>query len=328
VIRFTIPDGVAGCFIPVVVQIGGFVSNLATIAIDPNGAPCTPAVNTLPQALLDQLAGKKGVSLGGVNLGRSTGMALRANGTIATTKEDTGSAAFVRYDNVPASMFAADYKYSENVCQINGYPGPNGGVVVNGTEAPIVPLKAIALDAGPSFTVKGPSGTRTITKRTAGMVFDYPGTNFGDTSPGNYFDPGHYTVTGTGGKDVGAFTASTDVPAAPFMWTNIPSLTTPIDRSKDLTITWTGGVPNTQVTVVSGSLQNGVTAAFLCAAPVSAGQMTIPAYVLLNLAASGPPLNSGQMTVGNRAVSTITIPGLDIASIAYSSAFTVNPTFQ
>jgi hypothetical protein len=75
-------------------------------------------------------------------------------------------------------------------------------------------------------------------------------------------------------------------------------------------------------------LQNGVTAAFLCAAPVSAGQMTIPAYVLLNLAASGPPLNSGQMTVGNRAVSTITIPGLDIASIAYSSAFTVNPTFQ
>ena len=37
VIRFTIPDGIVGCFIPVAVQIGAYVSNLATISIDPTG---------------------------------------------------------------------------------------------------------------------------------------------------------------------------------------------------------------------------------------------------------------------------------------------------
>src|SRR5882672_7689067 len=48
VIRFTIPDGVEGCFIPVVVQTGNFVSNLATVSIAAGGGACTPAGSTLP----------------------------------------------------------------------------------------------------------------------------------------------------------------------------------------------------------------------------------------------------------------------------------------
>src|SRR5262249_51865071 len=118
VIRFAIPEGVLGCFIPVAVQIGGFVSNLATIAIAPNGGACAPAVSTLPAELVQQRAGKTGVSLGGVNLGRSIGVAATPTGAINTTRRDTGSAGFVRYNNVPASMFAADYIYPENVCSI------------------------------------------------------------------------------------------------------------------------------------------------------------------------------------------------------------------
>src|SRR5258708_4308149 len=131
----------------------------------------------------------------------------------------------------------------------------------------------------------GPSGARTITKRTAGMLFDYPGVTFGDTTPRNYFDPGHYTVTGSGGKDVGAFTASIDVPPAPFVLTNIPSVTAPIDRSKDLTITWTGGAPDTQVTVVGGGFANGVTSGFLCAASVGSPDRFLPGT---------PPTDCGQ----------------------------------
>src|SRR5207248_8673274 len=130
-----------------------------------------------------------------------------------------------------------------------------------------------------------------------------------NSTPGNYFDPGHYTVSGLGGRDVGAFTASADVPSTPFVWTNIPSLTTPIDRSKDLTITRTGGIPNTQVTIVGGSLENGASTAFLCAAPVGAGQITIPSYVLLNLSPSSAS-RTGQLTLQNRSVSTFTVPGL------------------
>src|SRR6185436_13489719 len=76
VIRFTIPDGVAGCFIPVVVQIGSFVSNLASVSIAASGGDCTPAVATLPPAIMQALAGKTGVSLGTINLGRGTGISV------------------------------------------------------------------------------------------------------------------------------------------------------------------------------------------------------------------------------------------------------------
>jgi len=156
------------------------------------------------------------------------------------------------------------------------------------------------------------------------MLFDYPGVTFGDSTPRNYFDPGRYTVTGSGGKDVGAFTTSIDVPPAPFVWTNIPSVTTPIDRSKDLTLTWTGGAPNTQVTVVGGGLANGVASGFLCAAAVSAGQITIPSYALLSVPpTTASSLVPGQLIVGNRLVTTFTAPGLDISSIAFSVVYTL-----
>jgi hypothetical protein len=323
VIRFTIPDGVTGCFIPVVVQIGNLVSNLATLSIDPSGAACTLIPSTLPTALSQQLSGKPNVTFGSIGLGRGIGMNVTAAGVIRTTKGDTGNANFLS-ENVPASMIAAETIYPANVCSINGYPGPNGTVVVNGTPVTIVPLKEVMLDAGPAITIKGPGGTRTITKLTAGMLFEYPGTTLGDGTPGNYLDPGHYTITGSGGKDVGPFTASTDVPSTPFVWTNLPNITVPLDRSKDLTIKWTGGIPDTQVIVASAS----GTQAFLCAAPVSAGQITVPSYVLLSLPPTGPPLNASGLNLSNRSVTLFTVSGLDIASVNYGASYSLSLKFQ
>jgi uncharacterized protein (TIGR03437 family) len=328
VIRFTIPEGVAGCYIPVVVQIGTFVSNLSTISISPGGGACVPAVSTLPE-LSQQLAGKTGVSLGDLSLGRVTGINPTAAGATSTVRRDVGNAAFVRYNNVPASMFAPDYVYAENVCSIGGFPGPNGGAVgVNGIEAPIVPLMPVSLDVGPAITVSGPGGTRTITRQMAGMQVRYTAPDFGNSTPGNYLDPGHYTFTAPGGRDIGGFSASLDVPSTPFVWTNIPSVTTPIDRSKDLTITWTGGIPDTQVVMVGGNLANGATTAFLCAAPVSAGQFTIPSWVFLNLSPNPAPALPGSLAVQNRKVSTFTVPGLDIPTVAYSAGYTTSLRFQ
>ncbi len=214
-----------------------------------------------------------------------------------------------------------------NVCTINSFPDPNGNIIHDGTVVAVpAPIEGVTLNAGPTLTVKGPSGTRTITGITVGALVYYKGVNFGNSTPGNFFDPGHYTVTGTGGKDVGAFTGSIDVPSTPFVWTNIPSVTAPLDRSKDLIIDWTGGIPNTQVTVVGGS----GTSAFLCAAPVSAGQITIPSYVLLNLAPTGPAASSppGQLTMGNRSVSLFTAPGLDLAWVGYSVNYTLYLKYQ
>ncbi len=68
VIRFTIPAGVTGCFIPVVVQIGKMVSNLATLSIDASGAACSLIPSTLPAALTQQLTGKPDVKFGSIAL--------------------------------------------------------------------------------------------------------------------------------------------------------------------------------------------------------------------------------------------------------------------
>ena len=48
-INFTVPaNAPAGCYVPVVVQLAGtVVSNTVTMAIDPNGAPCTDPANFL-----------------------------------------------------------------------------------------------------------------------------------------------------------------------------------------------------------------------------------------------------------------------------------------
>ena len=327
IIRFTIPNGVAGCFIPVVVQIGNMVSNLATLSIDPSGAACTPIPSTLPAALTQQLTGKPNVKFGEVALSRGIGMTVNANtNAINTTKQDTGSAAFIG-ENIPASMITAEATFPVNACTINMFPDPNGNIVHNGTVVAVPPpIASVSLDAGPTLTVSGPSGKRTIigipVPGTSGPY--YKGVNFGNTTPGNFYDPGHYIVTGTGGKDVGPFMGSIDVPSTPFVWTNIPSVTAPLDRSKDLTINWTGGIPNTQVTVVGGS----GTSAFLCAASVSAGQLTVPSYVLLNLPPSGPPLNFGQLTLGNRSVNLFTASGLDLAWVGYGENYTLYLKYQ
>lgn len=330
VIQFTIPDGVVGCYIPVVVQIGTSVSNLTAISIDPSGAACSMPPPTLPADLAQKLANQTGVAFGTINLTRTSGVTVNANtGALNTTKKDTGSAAFIKYLNLPASMFSPDTPYDENVCTINGFPNANGVDTHNG--APVVippPPMTVALDAGSPITVKGPSGSRNIVKRVAGALFDYPGVTFGDTTPGNYYDPGHYTVTASGGKDISSLNGSTDVPSPQFAWTNMPDPKKPIDRTQDLTINWTGGTPGTQVTAVGGSDVNGVNIAFLCAAAVEAGTMTIPSYVLLNLPPTGSSLVNGQLTVGSRFVSVFTAPGLDWLAVAYSVDFTLFPKYQ
>jgi hypothetical protein len=315
----------------VVVQIGAIVSNLAVISIDPSGAACALPASTLPPDLAQKLSTQTGVAFGSISLGRGFGITVNANtGAITTTKRDTGSAVFIRYPNLPASMVAPQTRFAENVCTINGFPDASGNNVMNGNPVVIVPLAAVPLDAGTPFTVTGPPGSRTIVKRVAGALFDYPGVTFGDTTPGNYFDPGHYTITGTGGKDVGAFKGAMDVPAAQFTWTNMPDVRKPIDRTQDLTIKWTGGVPGSQVTAVGGSDVGGVNIAFLCAASVEAGQLTIPSYVLLNLPPTGTSPIPGQLTVGNDAVSPqlFTATGLDWGKVTYGLNYTLFVKFQ
>jgi uncharacterized protein (TIGR03437 family) len=41
---FTVPDGLSGCYVPVVVKIGDVVSNFGTMSVAPNGGACSDAL--------------------------------------------------------------------------------------------------------------------------------------------------------------------------------------------------------------------------------------------------------------------------------------------
>lgn len=81
-----------------------------------------------------------------------------------------------------------------------------------------------------------------------------------------------------------------------------------------------------QVTI--GAVVNGATSAILCAAPVSAGQITIPSYVLLNLQPTGTSIVPGTLNVQNGSVGTFPASGLDLATIRYSAGYSLSLKFQ
>jgi uncharacterized protein (TIGR03437 family) len=317
-IVFTVPAGISDCAVPLVVQINNQVSNFTTMAIAESGRACTPPASTLPPDILQQLQSKVGVSVGDIDLSRTIGVSLR-DGQPFTQRRDRGGATFIRYPNTMGALLVPGYVkiQPDNTCILgNGNPG-----------GPALPAPA-PLDAGAQLAVNGPSGTRSIMRRGAGVLFDYRTETFGDTTAGNYFDPGRYTVTGPGGRDIGSFMASADFPSPPFVWTNMLA-PGPLDRAKDLTITWTGGVPGTLVSITGTSLgTGGVLGAFLCSVPVSARQFTIPSYVFLSLPPTGAALAAGGMAVTNTAPGPFTAPGLDVPTIRSSTGFSVDVLFQ
>jgi hypothetical protein len=134
-----------------------------------------------------------------------------------------------------------------------------------------------ALDAGSSFTVKGPNGSVPLQGDPGGATLSAGGT---------FLVPGAYTITGTGGKDVGPFTATITFSAPPALISPVNNTT--VARSNGLTVTWSGGDPSGNVRiVVTSATDNTYTNAdqAVCIAPASAGTFTIPPYVLLALPA-------------------------------------------
>jgi hypothetical protein len=128
-----------------------------------------------------------------------------------------------------------------------------------------------------------------------------------------YLVPGDYTVSGTGGpggeSSVGPFEARIAIPAA-VNWTNADQITA-VNRAQDLEIVWTGGNPNSFVTVSvvgiaagsAGPSTDSPGAAVLCLERTGTGRIRVPSFVLQSLPASTPGglIPSGFVLVGSTA---------------------------
>jgi uncharacterized protein (TIGR03437 family) len=319
-INVQLPAGVTGCYIPVYFTVAGssgptVTSNIVSISIAASGTTCTDA--SAPQGLLNGT----GYKAGSLGLSRFVTNLSFGGQTVASTT-DGGSGSFFSY--TPAYLTSAGnfayYDVTVGTCTVTQLITATGGT----TNLPT------GLDAGPVINITGPNGVKQMTK-TGTMPGIYSASLGTSTSiPGVpstplYLDPGTYTLdNGSGGADVGPFKLTITVPPT-FNWTN-QTITT-VDRTQPLTITWTGGDPNSLVFVGGSSMvSNSVFASFVCYGKDSDLSLTVPPAILSLLPASGTTsgVATGGLEVYTYNTATGTAPGLDLLTASDSSGFVKN----
>ncbi|HXM43270.1 MAG TPA: hypothetical protein VN924_18680 [Bryobacteraceae bacterium] len=342
-IDFIVPAGVQGCYVQVAVEIGSVVGNFTSMSVDPNGATCQDADGINYSDIASVVESKGQANIAGIIL-FSDFLNVTTSLETAQWDNDTVTAEIGTFDGGALNSFQGfTLSPSVNNCTVSQFlqfPPP-----VDYGLAQVIPL-----DAGASLSVKGPNGTQTVAKngnaygaQPAGDLTKPEGLVGGETigqlvslltsgvcpttganpstdnctpfylTPAYAISAGTYTVTGTGGANVGAFSAPITVTsaAASFKWTNQSSAASgEISRTSPLTITWTGGDPNgfVDITAISSTLASGIEPAATtpgilveCIAPASAQTFTVPAYVLESLPSTAnstafvPP---GELLVG------------------------------
>ena len=327
-IYVTVPQGLTGCANSVIMQIGNLVSNATSIPVGTNGRNCVPIAPNQGGGGL----GSGTHSFGGLSMVRQS-ITTAATGPVPTqsTKMDLIGGVFEK-----VTTSATPPQGSE--IDVVSYGSCVVSTRVSGQ--PTTPSSATVqyLDAG-SITVTGPgiTGNRQIAKSSPGggillysLLLDNTATTLA---------AGTYNFTGSGGPDVGSFTASYTMPPA-FTWTNPSSLAT-IVRANGATVTWTGGDPAGYVTIAGQSNLTGATAAttvsvsFTCTARVTDGSFTVPPVVLLAMppTTAAPGANFailGSLTVSHigTTVTPIQASGIEFGGIGSVFVFGASATYQ
>jgi uncharacterized protein (TIGR03437 family) len=328
-INFTVPaNAPLGCSVPMQISTGGTWSNTVRIAISADGQHCSDTFN--PYAGLSTTGGKSG-TLGLIRV-KFSGQVDPTSGPTSATL-DLGFGAFAKTNP------GTDFTYSP----ITNLPPPGtcassnkmldlGSVMGDGGSS-LDPTVSAALDAGTPLTVTGgaggASGIITQSSATSPYMGLLGGILSGSTIPPPFLDGGPFTISGPGGKDVGAFRIT--VPLAPAIaWTNPPST---INRTSPLTLNWTGGDSTQTVMILGGSTDQTSKASggFLCVAPAGAHSFTVPVTALADLVpttaapsssdSSGPIGILGLMPMYLGNMQAFTAPGLDVG-IVFSTTMT------
>ncbi len=315
-INFTLPTNVQlGCTVSVQVRAGGRLSNAGSLAIANSGqAQCTHP--TLTQSQLTRLDQGGTLTAGFLNLSKvSTKLTVPGLGAIDSTTE-SASGAFSRYGI--SQIGDASFSLSQvGACSIFRRVGDVSTITTGGT--------AQALDAGSQLTLNGPNASnraiQNLTDPTTNARLNFYSNTLYSSGFGGFggtgtptLTQGTYTISGTGGPDIGAFSANINFPGT-FTWTNESTVPAVIPRNQNLPITWTGGGDGlVTVTGYAGSQVGGTqtnpifdVAVFTCSAPASAGNLSVPSSVLQQL-----PQVSGDVSSG--AIGTLSVLAVPDAS--------------
>jgi hypothetical protein len=306
-IVFKVPNNVpTGCAVPLLIQIGNQISNATVMAVASGSRSCTPTNAGLAAATnVEQM-----VTAGPVNYGIVT---LTRDPTPPGQQgySDNAKFQFLKVLTFPAGSQPFVESYLDDpplgTCMVYNSVNPSSkyGLKVGTATA----------DAGSSFTVTGPNGSKVL----AGNPGQFSATL---SAAGTFLSPGAYTITSTGGADIGGLSAAFNIPAAPVLTSPANFYLPPVTRSSGFTVNWTGGAPNAyveiQVSAVTDSTNtNGAIA--VCDVASSAGTFTIPPYALLPL----PAANVGNgFQFQPQTGAAITAKGLDLGFIQTKNALT------
>jgi uncharacterized protein (TIGR03437 family) len=269
------PDTPQGCWVPVHVRTEGNVtSNVTTLAIQPDGAPCSDAQNRVSERLT------KGGKLGVVALSRAR--LLHSSETTADyltplfREEGGGPFAFHPMLSVPPPGTCTAFSAAGELVGPNAVPGLAATRLLN---------------VGTALQFTGSRGSRSVTPSTSPLPFLAIGRNLpGTPVPNTLVLEADVAVQSTGGADVGAFRVATNMPSA-FTWTNRDAVTR-IDRTRELAIQWSGAPSGSTVAAVaiSFNVPSNATTVVACVAAAEASSLSVPPDLLSKLPAAATGL--------------------------------------
>ncbi|HEX5227912.1 MAG TPA: hypothetical protein VFW44_09390 [Bryobacteraceae bacterium] len=295
-VNVTIPSSVPnGCWISIAVVAGSAVGNVATLPVHAGGGAC-----------VDELTG-----LNGNQITPSGGTTIRG-GLVAIGKTNTPS----KSGRSISSFTDAAFEKYVGVYQPPYSLSPGSCIVTYDVAVPIPQI--IGLDPG-SISLTGPGGLSVQMKSQGikGAFYSLIDQNAVPDAGGTF------TFTGTGGADVGKFT-SVLVLNPLLVWTN-PTVADNVDRSKDLTVKWTGGNSGSYVYIsgTTGTGPNSVPVSFKCLAHTDDGGFTVPSHIL-----SALQPGVGAIQVQNIIFAPLPASGLDSATAEASISFSESGTFK
>ncbi len=284
---FTLPATIpTGCTVSLQISVNGALSAPTFISIAPgaNSSGCVQPGVTAAQ--LQSLDNGGTINFGGFGINQIQ-ETVPSVGSIKVDSVSGGFNQITGFQLASAAQYTIFSAASTGACQVITVSG-NGSVLVGGN--------LTGLDAG-AVSLNGPSGSgissaalsEDATSHTYNLSLGDEG--LGVTVPGSLnatLVAGQYTLTGSGGNDVGSFSVSLNL-GTPF--TLSAPLPATVNRSSNLALSWTGGNSSDIVEIIgfsgttSGSGANSVTTAteFLCSTTAGPGQFSVPASVLMQL---------------------------------------------
>ncbi len=284
-INFEVPSGVFGCYVPLAVVAGGVMSNFASISIGSSGSACGDDISW------------RGRLWSNVAANVRVGMVQMIHQEYTTPAgspifwSDTGTAHFYEILKSDLNILPAlaELQVLPGTCTVIWNHWGNSDEMAN--FYPALNLPAVPAQPGDFLEITGPAGTKSLGQASPGEYEAHLGgmDELGGAAAPRFILAGAYTFDNKPAQPPAARSAAaTDLLSIPLTipgeitWTNRAQLAQ-VDRSQDLTFTWSGGMDGQEYVVAGGSsadesLQTRVT--FLCAENPSAGKLKVPSALL------------------------------------------------